>query len=68
MNRKLDLVIRILQSTNRNDANNNGNTRQERVEFIQLETKEEFDEFENSLVMDAKREQFVSINYMSHMC
>lgn len=66
MNRKLDMVIHILQSKNRNETNNS--TRQENVEFLQLQTKEEFDAFEKLLLEDArKQEQFVSINYISHV-
>lgn len=60
INRKLDMVIHILQSKNINEENN---ARQENIEFLQLQTREELETLEKSLVNDAeKREQLVSIN------
>lgn len=49
--------------------NNDNNTKQENLEFIQLETKEELDAFEKFLLEDKrKREQFVSNKYIFYMC
>lgn len=59
MNRKMDMIIHILQSKNTNDKNS---SRRENVEFFQLQTKEELDVLEKLLAKNAnKQEQFVSI-------
>lgn len=62
MNRKLDIIIHTLQSPNITEGNNQ---RQENFAFAQLESKEEFDEFQILLQKDSqKQEQFVSQYYI----
>lgn len=64
MNRKLDMILHTFQSINKTGNNNVS----QQTAFLQMHTKEEFKEFEKSLIDDTnKREQFVSINYLFHI-